>query len=61
MSVRNHDEWIVERWRLEPKWPGELQGDEPPLPDQAPPLWKDLAVASIAAALLWIAAVALLG
>jgi hypothetical protein len=35
--------------------------EEPPLVETAPPLWKDLTVAAIAAVLLWGAAVALFG
>ena len=61
MRTRNYDdEWTIERWRLEPR-PRTLEFDEPMPREQAPPLWKDLAVASIAAALLWTAAALLFG
>jgi hypothetical protein len=52
---RYDDEWTIDRWRLEPRIRG-LQFDEPNASEQAPPLWKDLTIASIAAALLWAAA-----
>ena len=58
MRTRPYDDWTIERWRLEPRVRG-LQFDEPAGTEQAPPLWKDLTIASIAAAALW-AAVAML-
>ena len=61
MNVRNHDEWTIERWRVEPRWRALEDVDEPQLAEQAPPLWKDLTVASVAAILLWGAAVVLFG
>jgi hypothetical protein len=61
VNARNHDEWTVERWRVEPRWRILEDVDEPPFAEQAPPLWKDLTVASIAAVLLWGAAVVLFG
>ena len=61
MNVRNHDEWTIERWRTEPRWRVLEDVDEPLLADQAPPLWKDVTIASIAALLLWGAAVVLFG
>jgi hypothetical protein len=54
------DDWTIDRWRLEPRIRG-LQFDEPNASEQAPPLWKDLTIASIAAALLWAAAAVLFG
>ncbi|HXW06372.1 MAG TPA: hypothetical protein VD833_14130 [Vicinamibacterales bacterium] len=59
MNTPSQDEWTVERWRLEPRW-RPVDVDEP-LPDLAPPLWKDLTVAAVTAGLLWLVAVALLG
>lgn len=61
MTARNGDDWTVERWRVEPRWRALADLDETPLAEQSPPLWKDLAVASVAALLLWGAAVALFG
>jgi hypothetical protein len=61
MTVRNQDDWVVERWRVDPRWTA-LELDEPPVVDPAdapPALWKDLTMASITAALLWVVAVAL--
>ncbi len=52
MHSRKPDDWIIERWRLEPRMTG-LQFDDAPSSDQAPPLWKDLTVASVFALLLW--------
>ena len=59
MNGRNHDEWTVERWRVEPRWRTLADVDEPEPVEQAPPLWKDLTVASIVAILLWGAAAVL--
>ena len=56
MDGRNRDEWTVERWRVEPRWQSLGDVEEPELVEQAPPLWKDLTVASIVAVLLWGAA-----
>ena len=55
MRTRHYDDWTIERWRLEPRF-RTLQFDEPSASDQTPSLWKDLAIASVAAALLWAAA-----
>ena len=45
------DEWTIESWRLEPRVrPLDVTDREG---DPAPPLWKDLTLASIVAALLW--------
>lgn len=47
------DEWTIERWRTEPRLVG-LEFNDPT--ETAPPLWKDLMVASVVALLLWAAA-----
>ena len=59
MSTRNYDEGIIERWRVEPPW-GPFELDESSPVEEAPPLWKDLALASVAALVLWIVTAALL-
>jgi hypothetical protein len=61
VKARNPDEWTVERWRTEPRWHTLGDLDESQLVEQPPPLWLDLTVASVAAALLWTVAVLLLG
>lgn len=60
MSSRNSDDWIIESWRLEPRMT-DLQFDDASVPDQSPPLWKDLALASVLALLLWGAAAIVFG
>jgi hypothetical protein len=47
------DDWTIERWKTEPRLVG-LEFTE--TVDQAPPLWKDLTLASAVAVLLWAAA-----
>jgi len=47
------DEWTIARWRLQPP---AVQLDESPLAEQAPPLWKDLMLASVVALLLCVIA-----
>jgi hypothetical protein len=55
--MRNADDWTIERWRTEPRL-ALLEFSETPI-EKAPPLWKDLTLASALAALLWgVAAVA---
>ena len=54
MSKAESDDWTIERWRTEPRLMGLEFGES--VPDPAPPLWKDLTVASAAAVLLWGAA-----
>lgn len=57
MRSRHYDDWTVETWRVEPRLRAiESDMDEP---GPTPPLWKDLTLASIIAALLWGAAAAL--
>jgi hypothetical protein len=49
----NADDMTIERWKTESRLVG-LEYTE--AVEQAPPLWKDLTVASALAALLWAAA-----
>jgi hypothetical protein len=60
VTTRNYDDWTIESWKTEPRLSGligpELQDD-----DQAPPLWKDLTLASVVAVLLWVAAALVFG
>jgi hypothetical protein len=54
------DDWTVETWRIEPKL--RPAGDDVAELDdveQNPPLWKDVTLASVIAALLWGAAAAM--
>lgn len=53
--MRKADDWTIERWKTEPRLAG-LELNEAPAVEQAPPLWKDLTVASALAILLWGAA-----
>jgi hypothetical protein len=59
MNPREFENWTVNRWRLEPRVQGlefeDLSNGEP-----ATPLWKDLALASVVAVLLWALAAAVL-
>jgi len=48
------DDWTIERWKTEPRLVALEFSDAV---DQAPPLWKDLTLASAIAIVLWIAAV----
>jgi len=52
------DEWTIERWRTEPRLVGLEFSDAP---EPAPPLWKDLTLASALAVLLWAAAAVVFG
>lgn len=53
------DEWTIERWRTEPRLVGLEFNDVSSEP--APPLWKDLTLASAIALLLWGAAAVVFG
>jgi hypothetical protein len=53
------DEWIIERWKTEPRLAMMEFSDA--TTEKAPPLWKDLTLASALAVLLWGAAVIVLG
>lgn len=52
MRARHYDDdWTIESWRLEPRLrPLDVSDSDP---ESTPPLWKDLTLASIVAALLW--------
>ena len=53
------DDWTIERWRTEPRLVS-LEFNDGSV-EQAPPLWKDLAIASAVAILLWGAAAVVFG
>lgn len=53
-GMRKADEWTIERWKTQPRLVGLEFSDK--VADKAPPLWKDLTVASALALLLWGAA-----
>lgn len=52
--MRKADEWTIERWKTEPRLGG-LEFLDASV-DPAPPLWKDLTLASVIAVVLWAAA-----
>ena len=57
MRSRHYDDWTIESWRIEPRLRAvDVEVEEQ---DQNPPLWKDLTLASIVAAVLWLMAAAL--
>jgi hypothetical protein len=60
MSRPHSDDLIVERWRTEPRLSKleTLEVDDTSLCD-APALWKDVAVATLIAVMLWASAAAL--
>ena len=53
------DDWTINRWKTEPRLVG-LEFSDGAV-EQAPPLWKDLTVASALAVLLWGAAAVVFG
>lgn len=57
--MRKADDWTIERWKTEPRLVGLEFSDLSVEP--APPLWKDLTVASALALLVWAAAAFVLG
>ena len=58
--MRKADEWTIESWKTEPRLGGFEFPDASTDPAPAPPLWKDLMLASVVALLLWaVAAMAL--
>lgn len=51
MRSKHYDDWTIESWRIEPRLRTfDVDIDEPV---QNPPLWKDLTLASVVAAVLW--------
>ena len=60
VSTRNSDDRTIDRWRLEPRFKA-FEIDDPPDVDHAPTLWKDLTLALVVAAILWITAATLFG
>ena len=62
MATRNYDDWTIERWRTERRLTGwDVLDTEDGGLDEAPPLWKELTLASGVAVLLWVLAAALFG
>jgi hypothetical protein len=59
VNTRNYDEFTVEHWRLEPH--RVLEFEDPLIVDEAPPLWKDLMLATLFLLVLLAAAAAVLG
>ncbi len=60
MTKREADDWTIERWKTEPRLVG-LEFSDATLVEPAPPLWKDLTLASALAVLLWGAAAVVFG
>lgn len=54
MTRREADDWTIERWKTKPRLTG-LEFSDLSV-EEAPPLWKDLTLASALAVLLWAAA-----
>jgi hypothetical protein len=54
VTTRKADEWTIDRWRTDPGLVG-LEFTDATV-EEAPPLWKDLTLASAIAVLLWGAA-----
>ena len=59
MAKRDAEDWTIERWKTEPRLVG-LEFRDASV-EQAPPLWKDLTLASALAVLLWGAAALVFG
>ncbi len=57
--MRKVDDWTIERWKTEPRLVGLEFSDT--TGEKAPPLWKDLTLASAVAVLLWAAAAVVFG
>lgn len=57
MHARNYDDWTIDRWRIEPRVRG-VEFDVADPDERTPPLWQDLALASVMALMLWMVAVA---
>jgi hypothetical protein len=54
----NLNDRTTDRWRLDTRF-DPLDLDDSSVIEQAPPLWKDLTLASVVALLLWVTAIAL--
>jgi hypothetical protein len=53
-KMRDADEWTIERWKTEPKLVSLVSPEfNDATVEKAPALWKDLALASALAVLLW--------
>ena len=52
--MQKADEWTIDRWKTEPRISDVEYLDSTIEP--APPLWKDLTLASVVAAVIWLAA-----
>ena len=59
MTKREADDWTIERWKTQPRLVA-LEFSDASV-EQAPPLWKDLTLASALAVLLWGAAAVVFG
>jgi len=60
-STTDYDDWTIDRWRLEPKLYGIRMPAAHETEETSPPLWKDVALASAVAILLWGGVVLVLG
>ena len=60
MSIRNSDDWTIDRWRPERRFDA-LEIDDPPDLDYAPTLWKDVTLALVVAVVLWATTAGLFG
>ena len=56
VSIPHYDDLTIDRFKVAPRSSTRDFEDALPCEATAPPLWKDLTLASIVAALLWIAA-----
>ena len=59
MTNHKADDWTIERWKTKPRLAG-LEFRDASV-EQAPPLWKDLTLASALAILFWGAAAIVFG
>ena len=59
MTIRKADDWTIERWKTETRLVIPEFSDISV--EEAPPLWKDLTLASALAVLLWAAAAVVFG
>ena len=59
MTIRKADDWTIERWKTETRLVMPEFSDISV--EEAPPLWKDLTLASALAVLLWAAAAVVFG